>query len=91
MNIILLIFVILAATLIASSANNLITVSSAADNFFEKAGVPDHWLVATREADVKKFEELAAENGYDYHISRLILIEPKNVLVDGKKWNIPTR
>lgn len=85
MNVILLIFVILAATFIASSANNLITVSSAMDDFFEKAGVPDHWLVATRETDIEIFEELAAENGYDYHISRLIQIEPKNVLVDGKK------
>lgn len=85
MNIILLIFVILAATFIASSANNIITVSNAVDNFFEKAGAPDHWLAATREADVKRFEELAAENGYDYHVSRLIQIEPKNVTVDGEK------
>ncbi len=85
MNMILLIFVILAATFIASSANNLITVSSALDNFFEKAEVPDHWFAATSEADVKRFEELARENGYGYHISRLIQIEPKNVLVDGEK------
>ncbi|MBD5554861.1 MAG: FtsX-like permease family protein [Roseburia sp.] len=34
---------------------------------------------------MKRFEELAAENGYDYHVSRLIQIEPKNVTVDGEK------
>ena len=85
MNVILLIFIMLAATFIAGSANNLITVSSAVDNFLEKAGIPDHWFAANNDADMKGFEKLAEENGYDYHISRLIQIEPGNILVDGKK------
>lgn len=85
MNIILLIFVILAATFIASSANNLITVSSALDNFFEKADVPDYWFASTNDADVGRFEEFAADNGYDYSISRLIQIEPRNILVESEK------
>ena len=45
MNMILLIFVILAATFIASSANNLLTVSRALDSFLEKANAPDNGLV----------------------------------------------
>lgn len=85
MNVILLIFVILAATFIASSANNLITVNGALDNFFEKADVPDYWFVSTSAADIKRFEDFANENNYDYSVSRLIQIEPKNVLVEGKK------
>lgn len=85
MNVILLIFVILAATFIASSTNNLITVSSALDNYFQKAKVPDHWIAAASEDDIKGFDEFAEENGYDYHISRFIQIDPKNVLVDGEK------
>jgi hypothetical protein len=44
MNIILLIFVILAVTFMASSANNLITVSTALDHYLEKAGIPDYWF-----------------------------------------------
>ena len=86
MNAILLIFVILAATFIASSANNLITVSSALDNFFDKADAPDYWFCSTNAEDVKRFEAFAEENGYDYTVSRLIQIEPKNVLVEGKKF-----
>ena len=86
MNVILLIFVILAATLIASSANNLITVNGALDNFFEKANTPDYWFATTNDADMECFEKFADENGYDYHVSRLIQIEPKNVLVEGKKF-----
>lgn len=85
MNIILLIFVVLAATFIASSANNLITVSSALDNFFEKADVPDYWFVSTNASDVARFEEFAEENGYDYFISQLIQIDPPNILVEGEK------
>ncbi|MDE7398877.1 MAG: ABC transporter permease [Oscillospiraceae bacterium] len=86
MNVILLIFVILAATFIASSANNLITVSGALDNFFDKSNVPDYWFATTNAPDMARFEEFAEENGYDYSISRLIQIEPKNVLVEGKKF-----
>lgn len=84
MNVILLIFVILAATFIASSANNLITVSTALDSFFDKAEVPDYWFVTTSAADIEKFEDFARENGYGHNISRLIQIEPKNILVEGE-------
>ncbi|MBD5112248.1 MAG: ABC transporter permease [Ruminococcaceae bacterium] len=86
MNVILLIFVILAATFIASSANNLITLNGALDNFFDKSNVPDYWFATTNAPDLERFEEFAEENGYDYSISRLIQIEPKNVLVEGKKF-----
>ena len=86
MNVILLIFVILAATFIASSANNLITVSGAVDSFSDKADVPDYWFASTNAPDIERFEEFAGENGYDYYISRLIQIEPSNILVEGKKF-----
>ena len=85
MNIILLIFVVLAAAFIAGSANNLITVSNALENFFEKAGIPDYWFASTNASDIESFEELARENNYDYYISKLIQIEPKNVFVENEK------
>lgn len=86
MNVILLIFVILAATFIASSANNLITVSGAVDSFCDKAGVPDYWFASTNAPDIEKFEEFAGENGYGYYILRLIQIDPSNILVEGEKF-----
>lgn len=85
MNVILLIFVILAATFIASSANNLITVSGALDNFFEKAGVPDYWFATTNASDMERFEDFAEENGYNYDVARLIQIESKNTFIEGEK------
>lgn len=86
MNIILLIFVTLAATFIASSANNLYTVSNALDHFFAKADMPDYWFAVSNTPDIEAFEEFAKENNYRYHISRLIQIEPKNILIDGEKF-----
>lgn len=85
MNVILLIFVILAATFIASSANNLITVSGAVDNFFEKANFPDYWFSSTNAADMERFEDFASENGYEHSTLRLVQIEPKNVTIEGEK------
>jgi len=85
MNIILLIFVILSATFIASSANNMLTVSQAVDHFFEKANVPDYWFAVTGMGDLEAFENLAQRNGYSYEITRLIQVDPKNVTVEREK------
>lgn len=85
MNVILLIFVILAATFIASSANNTITVSNALDSYFSKANTPDYWFATTSAPDIERFEDFAGENGYDYYISQLILIDSNNILVEDEK------
>lgn len=45
MNLILFIFIILAATFIASSANNLVSISTALDSYFAKAEIPDYWII----------------------------------------------
>ncbi|HWT75343.1 MAG TPA: FtsX-like permease family protein [Mobilitalea sp.] len=51
MNIILLIFIILAATFISSSMNNLIVITKAMDNYFEKAGLGDFIILTINEED----------------------------------------
>ena len=45
MNIILLLFIILAAAFLASSVNNLITISGAVASFLEMAKTPDHIII----------------------------------------------
>lgn len=47
MNIILLVFIILASMFVSSSVNNILTISTALEDYFEAAGVPDY-LVATK-------------------------------------------
>lgn len=84
MNVILLIFVTLAAAFTSSSANNLFTSSSALDNFLLMSDTPDYCFSSLHDNDIEIFRQLADENGYDCRISRLIQIDPKNVSVDGK-------
>ena len=49
MNVILLLFIIMAATFLASSVNNLITITGAVDHFLEMANTPDQLIVMTGE------------------------------------------
>lgn len=78
MNVILLIFIILAATFIASSANNMVSIMSALDNYFEKAGVPDYWFAANDKEVVDEFKSFA-DGQYDYRCANLMQIDPKDV------------
>ena len=46
MNIILLIFIILATMFVSSSVNNILNVTSALDSYLDMANVPDYFFVA---------------------------------------------
>ena len=45
MNIILLLFIILATMFVSSSVNNIINVTTALDSYFEKANAPDYLAI----------------------------------------------
>lgn len=57
MNIILLIFIILATTFLASSVNNLISVSESVDYFMEKAKTPDYLISAYARGINEEFDK----------------------------------
>ena len=48
MNIILFVFIVLAAMFISSSANNIFAVIGGTDHFMDMAGVPDMVAVSSR-------------------------------------------
>lgn len=87
MNIIMLIFIILAATFVSSSANNMITVVTALDDYFEMAEVPDYWYATSFESEAERFMEFAADNGYGLKTAELIQIDPKNIFVSGEPFD----
>lgn len=58
MNIILLVFIILATMFVASSVNNIVMVTSALDNFMEMANVPDMVIGAYGKSDYQLFDEV---------------------------------
>ena len=55
MNAILLIFLILASTFIASSVNNILAIRTATEDFFEISNVPDYWVCLIDEKEEEKF------------------------------------
>lgn len=83
MNLILFIFIILASTFIASSVNNMVSVMTALDNYFEKAEVPDYWVVIPNGADAAKFIDFANENQFKFEQNELIQIDPADIVING--------
>lgn len=86
MNAIVLIFIILAAMFIASSVSNMLTVTTALDEYFDMADVPDYWYATPYEEEAARFEAFAADNGYGLSTVKLIQIDPRDVLVGGKRF-----
>ncbi|MCI8377083.1 MAG: ABC transporter permease [Lachnospiraceae bacterium] len=86
MNLILLIFIILASTFIASSANNMVLVFTALDNYFEKAQIPDYCFAVSDEKENQRFLDFAEKNNYEFKEQKLIQTPPEDVKINGKKF-----
>ena len=89
MNIILLIFITLATMFISSSVNNILSVTSALDNYLELANVPDY-LVATMnkayENDVETI--LNSTNTIESHsIEKILFLSPENFVFENGNEN----
>ena len=61
MNIILLLFMILATMFVASSVNNIINVTTALDSYFEMADAPDYAAVAMNKNLVVDIDETVSQ------------------------------
>ena len=88
LNIILLLFVLLASMFTASGSSNMVTIFSALDNYFEMAGVPFHWLVFNDEANRDKYRDFANDNNYDFKFNEMISASANNVKIDGRKLDL---
>lgn len=86
MNTILLIFVILAVTFTASSVNNMVTVATALDGYFEMAEVPDYWFATSYSEEAERFERFADDNGYGLRTAELIQVDPRDIKIDGERF-----
>lgn len=83
MNILILLFIIMAAMFSASGLNNTMTVMTGTDYYFEKAGIGDYDIVSKK--DDKIFEILDNEESVEsYTYEDCFLGQKKNVDVDGK-------
>lgn len=87
MNVILLIFIILASTFIASSVSNMLSVSTAMDKYLKKAGIPNYWFSTVDKGEVERFENFAKKESYEYRCSELLQVVPENIRIDGKEFD----
>lgn len=87
MNIILLIFIILATTFLASSVNNLIAISESVDYFMDKAKTPDYIISSYDRGENKEFDNWLNNskliNSYD--IDRSTILSKENIKIKEYK------
>ena len=62
MNMILLLFILLASMFLASSANNLVTVTGTVDRFIEMSEVPDFFLLALAQGEEDPIQDFIETN-----------------------------
>ncbi|MDD7515350.1 ABC transporter permease [Ruminococcus flavefaciens] len=86
MNIILLLFVILATMFASSSVNNIITVMGGLDNYFEKANMSDHFIINLN-GDSDEISDMLSKksNVKDFRREDQLVVNDKDITRNGKK------
>ncbi len=89
MNVILLVFIILASMFVSSSVNNIITVTTALDSYFEMANVPDYFAAsADKSTDKDIYKALENASAIDeFRIEEVAYMSQSNITRDGKPLN----
>lgn len=86
MNIILLVFVILATMFVSSSVNNIINVTTALDDYFEMTNVPDYFVFTINkmvDEDVEGAIE-SAESIENYKTEEVLFLSYSNVVFEDE-------
>lgn len=86
MNLILLLFIILASTFIAGSVNNMLAVATALDNYFAKANVPDYWICTAEKEEADKIEEFTVSEQLSFTRQELLQINPNQILINDEEF-----
>lgn len=83
MNIILLIFIILATTFLTSSINSLLAISESVDYFIEKAKTPDYLISAPDKRENEEFDKWINTSKYisSYDLDRSILLSKDDIKI----------
>ena len=85
MNIILLLFVILSTMFVASSVNNIITVATGTDYFFEKAELGDYMILTNGDYGRKDLKLEEKESVESYRQEDIIYASAEKIKFKGQK------
>ncbi len=91
MNIILLLFIILATMFVSSSVNNILNVTTALDNYFEMADVPDYFLTTmNKNLTVDPDETLSKASAVErYSSEKVLFLASENLIFENEDIIIP--
>ena len=86
MNIIILLFIILATMFVSSSVNNIINVTTALDSYFEMANVPDYFAAAMNKNLAVDIEEtVSSASAVDsYATENMLFLSPANFICEDE-------
>lgn len=89
MNVILLVFIILASMFMSSGVSNIITVLTALDSYFEMADVPDYWAMSENKSSDKDIcgtlENASAID--EFRIEEYVRMSQSNITRAGEPLN----
>ena len=87
MNMIVLLFVVLSTMFVASSVNNIINVTTALDDYFEMANMPDYFFTAmnqTRTVDID--ETMSSAKAVDsYTVENVLYLATENIIWEDEE------
>ena len=86
MNVILLVFIILATMFVSSSVNNILSVTTALDNYFEMANAPDYLMTTMNKnlaVDIDEAISTASEVD-SYAVEDVLFLAPDNFIFGNK-------
>ncbi len=89
MNVILLVFIILASMFMSSGVSNIITVTTALDSYFEMADVPDYWAMSENKSSDKDIcRTLEKASAIDeFRIEEFVRMSQSNITRVGEPLN----
>ena len=89
MNVILLVFIILASMFMASGVSNIITVTTTLDRYFEMADVPDYWVMSENKSSDRDIcgtlENASAID--EFRIEEVLRMSQSNIMRVGEPLN----
>ena len=86
MNIILLVFIILATMFVSSSVNNIINVTTALDSYFEMANAPDYFAATMNKAIAIDIEETVSRASAvdSYEAEHILFLSLDNIIYEDE-------
>ncbi|MFT3952641.1 MAG: ABC transporter permease [Oscillospiraceae bacterium] len=90
MNVILLVFIVLAAAFVSSSVNNLLSISTAMDDYGRKADLPDY-LIFTKQEQTADVEAFLTQSGdaETYEKADMVFVSVADIIVNGEALDTP--